>query len=159
MLGRAVNAKHLRPGLPVPPSLPLGKRLRIFAFDPPQKTSFFGDPGQKRRKRRPLRATGTFRFADGFLLSALCLAEKILCFTWTLLKWLDYKCEVINIDKLREQAVIQQQIALNNRMLEMEKIPKHLHEHTYKILLDKLTKISTYSIIIDSNIINRSKMM
>jgi len=104
MLGRAVNAKHLRPGLlvpqhfsrcekppfgcpaflPVPPSLPFGKRLRIFAFDPPQKTSFFG-VGQKRRKRRPLRATGIFRFADGYLLSVLCLAAKILRFTGTLL--------------------------------------------------------------------------
>ena len=110
MLGRAVNAKHLRPGLPVrqhfsrcekppfgcpaflplPLSLPLGKRLRIFAFDPPQKTLFFGDPGAKTRKRRPLRATGIFRFADGFLLSVLCLAAKILRFTGTLLKRPDY---------------------------------------------------------------------
>ena len=78
MLGRAINAKHLRPGLPVrqhfsrcekppfgcpaflpvPPSLPLGKRLRIFAFDPRQKTSFFGDPGAKTAQAPPTACNG-----------------------------------------------------------------------------------------------------
>jgi len=81
MLGRAVNAKHLQPGLLVRPSLPLTH---------PKKLRFSGAPGQKRRKRRPLRATGIFRFADGFLLPVLCLAAKILRFTGTLLKRPDY---------------------------------------------------------------------
>jgi len=57
----------------------------------PKKLRFSGTPGQKRRKRRPLRATGIFRFADGFLLSALCLAEKILRFLRKLFKFDDYR--------------------------------------------------------------------
>jgi len=110
MLGRAVNAKHLRPGLPVPqhfsrcekppfgcpaflpvpPSLPLTH---------PKKLRFSGTPGQKQRKRRPLRATGIFRFADGFLLSALCLAEKILRFLGKFSSSMTIKDEMISQGK------------------------------------------------------------
>jgi len=57
---------------------------------------------------------------------------------------------VICIEGLREQAIIRQQIVLNGRMFETGRIPKHLHDRTYKILIDRLTKIATCDIIISN---------
>ena len=60
------------------------------------------------------------------------------------------KCEVICIDELKELAIIRQQIALNGRMFEADRIPKHLHDRTYKILIDRLTKAATCDTIINN---------
>jgi hypothetical protein len=57
---------------------------------------------------------------------------------------------VIPINSLCEQAVIQQQIALNDRMHEADKISKQLHNRTREILLGRLTKVSGVDNIIGS---------
>ena len=56
---------------------------------------------------------------------------------------------MIYIEKLREQAIIRQQIALNSWMFEIGKIPKYLHGQTYDVLLERLTKAAVFDIIVD----------
>jgi len=57
---------------------------------------------------------------------------------------------VIFIEKLKEQAIIRQQIVLNSRMFAMGKIPRHLHDQTNDILLGRLTKVTTHDKIVEN---------
>jgi len=58
--------------------------------------------------------------------------------------------EVIFIEELKDLIVIRQQIMLNSRMLEMGRIPKNLHDLTYNILIDRLTKTATHDTIVNN---------
>jgi hypothetical protein len=60
---------------------------------------------------------------------------------------------VIFIDHLKEQLVIRQQIALNHKMYEAQKISKLLHHRTHQTLINRLTKI-TEGIIVSHGKVN-----
>jgi hypothetical protein len=55
--------------------------------------------------------------------------------------------EVIALEGWKGQAVIRQQIALNRRMYETGRISRCLHDAAYKILLERLIKVSACDII------------
>lgn len=66
---------------------------------------------------------------------------------------------MIFIGKLYEQAVIQQQIALNRKMYETQKISKQLYNRTHEILLGRLTKIASIDNIIEAKHISHSEVI
>ena len=63
------------------------------------------------------------------------------------------KGEVIFIERLKNEAVIRQQIALNSRMYEIGKISKGMFERAQKILNGRLASL------LSSGIISNSKMI
>jgi len=60
---------------------------------------------------------------------------------------------VIFIEKLKNEAVIRQQIALNSKMYEIGKISKGMFERAQKILNGRLTSLLPNDIISNSEMI------